>query len=197
MLEPSPLPPDDRRAEDARRRLEREHELDQAPLGNVASEDPDPRAELLDPPTTESFDSRAPTMPRRTRLLLLALVATVCFLAGMQVQKIVGGGSERTGPAPATGDPPAEAGSPAAHASGAVRGEILVVDDATLYLRGADGRTFSVLTGPAARLSSGRLIHRGDLRPGESVIANARRRSDGRLQATSITVLRPSAGDEP
>ena len=117
---------------------------------------------------------RQPHQPKARRsfhwptvALVLALVATAGFLAGVQVQKRQGGsttavatlggaagaGGTRTG-AQGGRTAGANAGANAAGAGGgATVGQVKVIDGTTMYVLDRDGNTVRVSTTPSARVS--------------------------------------------
>jgi len=178
----------DQAAQAAERRLEAEHELDRTalreslPLGDGHAGDgstpvaPAPETAAVVPPPRTG-------MPRRTRILAAIVVAALVFLAGVQFQKLAGGGGGPQNAAPAApGSPP-----PAV-----TFGEIVAIRGTTLYVRDADGQTFTVLATPGSRIVRGQPIALREVRPGETVVARTRRDANGRLAATTITVVEPA-----
>ena len=85
-------------ADERERRLEAEHELDDAALRESL-----PPAESADGPARDGVAPVGPTpepttvppprtgMPRRTRILIGLVLAALVFLAGVQFQKLAGG----------------------------------------------------------------------------------------------------------
>src|SRR2546430_2330639 len=105
---------------------------------------------------------RQPHQPRARRsfhwptmALVLALVATVGFLAGVEVQKrhtpaatAVAAGANRTG----TGQGAGGAGAGGA-GGGATVGQVKVLDGSTMYVLDRDGNTVHVSTSASSRFS--------------------------------------------
>jgi hypothetical protein len=130
-----------------------------------------------------------------TVVLVLALVATAGFLAGVQVQKRQGGsttsvaagaqGGTRTGTQNGrTGG----AGANAAGGAGATVGQVKVIDGTTMYVLDRDGNTVRVSTSPSARVSKtvdGTML---DVRPGDTVIVQGTKAADGSVDASSVTL---------
>lgn len=169
---------------------QREHELDRQALdealppggGNAGAVAP---SEQVPPP-------RRPPRRRRTRVLLIVIAAGIVFLAGMQLGKLTAGLAPPAGqPGAATSATGATGTVPEPPAGGAqlTFGEVEAVRGDTLYVREPSGLTVRVQANPGARVERGRPVALGDVRPGELVAAQVRRAPDGRLAASSITVL--------
>ena len=191
-------------AAERERRLEAEHELDDEALRESL-----PPAESADGPARDGVAPVGPTpepattvppprtgMPRRTRILIGLVLAALVFLAGVQFQKLAGGlGGARESAQPGTAGTPGTPGAsttPAPLPPAVTYGEIVAIRGTTLYVRDADGQTFTVLASPGSRIVRGQPIALREIRPGETIVARARRDSDGRLAATTITVVEPA-----
>jgi hypothetical protein len=174
---------------DAVRRLEEEHDRDEAALAEALGED----ARLHD---SEGAGRPRPAsspwlgLPRRTRVLVLGVAGGLVLLAGIQVGKLTGGG-ERWPEPPGPGRADRAAPRSAAADSGLTRGEIVAIAGSTLYVRDPDGRTVALRTTPPPRVARAQPVAPGDLRPGDAIVAESSRAADGRLTARSITVLPP------
>ena len=142
---------------------------------------------------------RRPHQPRARRSfhwptlgLVLALVATLGFLAGVQVQKrhtpaatavgAFGAGSgnaaNRTGTGQAAG----------AGGGGATVGQVKVLDGSTMYVLDRDGNTVHVSTSASSRFSKTVDGSVQDVRPGDNVVVQGTRGPDGSVEATSVTI---------
>jgi hypothetical protein len=170
------------------RRLQQEHDLDEAALADTLPED-DRRH------SGEAGERRRPTpsawlgLPRRTRVLMLLVVGGLLVLVGIQLGKLTGG--DRPVPATAPGGAARSAPSPDRPGSDFTRGEIVAIAGSTVYVRGPDGRTVALRTTPPPRVGRAQPAAPGDLRPGDAIVAESTRGPDGRLTARSITVLPP------
>lgn len=183
-------------AAERERRLEAEHELDAVALRESLP--------LADPSDGRTGDGVAPTpepaatvppprtgMPRRTRVLVGLVLAALVFLAGVQFQKLAGGGGGQSAP-PDTASTPGATTTAAPLPPAVTYGEIVAIRGTTLYIRDADGQTFTVLATPGSRIVRGQPIALREIRPGETIVARASRNPDGRLAATTITVVEPA-----
>lgn len=188
-------------AAERERRLEAEHELDAVALRESLP--------LADPSDGRTGDGVAPTpepaatvppprtgMPRRTRVLIGLVLAALVFLAGVQFQKLAAGlGGAGESAQPGTAGTPGTPGAPTTPAPlppAVTYGEIVAIRGTTLYIRDADGQTFTVLATPGSRIVRGQPIALREIRPGETIVARASRNPDGRLAATTITVVEPA-----
>jgi hypothetical protein len=147
---------------------------------------------------------REPHQPRARRsfhwptvALVLALVATVGFLAGVQVQKRhtpaatavatfgagAGTGANRTGTGQGAGN-----GTGAAAGGGATTGQVKVLDGATMYVLDRDGNTIRVSTSASSRFSKTVDGTVQDVRPGDNVIVQGTKGADGSVEASSVTI---------
>lgn len=187
-------------AAERERRLEAEHELDGAALreslppaepryGSAGDGAPPPAPA---PGTASAVPPPRAGTPRRTRILAAGVLAALVFLAGVQFQKLVGGprGAPENAP-PGTADTPGEGTTPAPLPPAVTYGEIVAIRGAMLYVRDADGQTFTVRATPGSRITRGQPIALGEIRPGETIVAQTRRDADGRLASSSITVVAP------
>lgn len=175
---------------EAVRRLEEEHDRDEAALAEALREDArrhDGEGEGRPRPTTSTWLG----LPRRTRVLVLAVAGGLLLLAGIQVGKLTAGG-ERSPEPPAPGGADRAPAPPVAAASELTRGEIVAIAGSILYVRDPDGRTVALRTTPPPRVARAQPVVAGDLRPGDAIVAESSRAPDGRLTARSITVLPPS-----
>jgi hypothetical protein len=130
----------------------------------------------------EALDAAPPSdrrVPVTTAVLAVLVVGFLFMLAGIELEKLLGG-PEQPAPPPPTGAAGAE--------DGLVGGEVIAVRDRTLYVREDDGRTLKVEAGPGSRVAVGRLAGLGALRPGQQVVAETGRPG---APAESITVVPP------
>jgi hypothetical protein len=147
---------------------------------------------------------RQPHQPRARRsfhwptvALVLALVATIGFLAGVQVQKRhtpaatavgafgagTGGGANRTG----TGQGAGATGAGGA-GGGATVGQVKVIDGSTMYVLDRDGNTVHVSTSASSRFSKTVDGSVQDVRPGDTVVVQGTKAADGSVDASSVTI---------
>lgn len=179
------------------RRLEAEHELDRTALReSLPPADPgDGRAGdgAVPPASAPEAPATVPPpragMPRRTRILIGLVAAAVVFLAGVQFQKLAGGGGRPQSTPSGAVDTPGASTTPAPLPAAVTYGEIVAIRGATLYVRDTEGQTFTVLATPGSRIVRGQPIALREIRPGETIVAQARRDANGRLAATTITVV--------
>ena len=184
---PGPHPAPDQPPQEETR-LEEERALDRAALAQALP------GEGVRPATPEDAVTAAPApsrsglgLRRRTWALLAVIVGGLCFLGGIQVQKLAGGAPASPVEAPPTAG--GQAPVPAEPADVLVAGEILAIRGSTLYVREPGGRTVTVHATPGARVARGAPVDLGSVRPGETVVASSHRAADGRLAATSLTVV--------
>ncbi len=196
--DPEPAAP----AAERERRLAAEHELDDAALRESL-----PLADGHDghvgdgvPPTAPAPETAATVPPprtgmaRRTRILIGLVLAALVFLAGVQFQKLAAGSGPQNAQPGTAGTPgtPGAATTPAPLPPAVTYGEIVAIRGTMLYVRDADGQTFTVRATPGSRIVRGEPISLRGIRPGETIVAQARRDPDGRLTATTITVVEPA-----
>jgi hypothetical protein len=139
---------------------------------------------------------RTPHQPRARRsfhwptvVLVLALVATTGFLAGVQVQKrhtpaataVASLGAART--ATAQG-----AGGGGGGGGGATVGQVKVLDGSTMYVLDRDGNTVRVSTSASSRFSKTVDGSVQDVRPGDNVVVQGTKGADGSVEASSVTI---------
>jgi hypothetical protein len=172
--------------------LQREHELDDVAL----YEEPAAGSEASG---LEGVPPPGSGLRRRTRILAVALVGSLFFLAGIQCQKLTsrsGQGSAQRGAAgqrPASLPPRGQEGSGAV-ASTLARGEVIAIRDSAIYLRDPEGNTLKVTATPGSRVARAQPTPLDDVQPGERVAVEFTRTPEGKLEAVSITVLPPRSG---
>lgn len=164
-------------------RLAAEHRLDEVSRYEHLPED---ELGVAAPPRSQGVS-------RRTRVLAAGLAASLCFLAGIQCQKLVGaGGSDAPTPRPGAAMPEEPGtGAEDGPATSLARGEILAIRGSALYIRASNGSTIKVNATPGSQVTRGRRVPLDAVRPGEPVLIEAREGEDGRLEAISISVLPP------
>lgn len=143
-----------------------------------------------------------------TSVLVLGLVATLGFVAGVNVQKgqkttaVVptgagggaaafaalagGGGFPGAGGAGGAGRTGGAAGAPGA-AGAAATGTVKLVDGANIYLTDATGNVIKVTTSDASRFTRSGPGTVGDVRPGDTVVVQGQRGDDGTVAAIAVT----------
>jgi hypothetical protein len=142
--------------------------------------------------------------------LVLALVATLGFLAGVEVQKrqetpvatggaafasTRGGGGGQRGAGLGTGGGRRGAGGGGGTGAGtfggggnATVGEVKVIDGSTLYVVDQNGNTLRVATSPSSRVSKSAEGSTQDIRPGDTVVVQGSKAPDGSVTAAQITI---------
>ena len=184
-------------AAERERQLQAEHELDDAALReSLPVADGHVGDGALPPAPASGTAATVPPprngMARRTRILIGLVLAALVFLAGVQFQKLAAGSGEPQSAAPGATDPAGAVTTPAPLPPAVTYGEIVAIRGTTLYVRDADGQTFTVRATPGSRIVRGEPIALRGIRPGETIVAQARRDPDGRLVATTITVVEPA-----
>lgn len=174
-------------------RLKEEHELDEAALARALPDGAAAPTERL-PAAVPGAPGRPPAgggLRRRTLVLLAVVAGGLLFLAGIQCQKLTGGGpGPRNGQAPA-GSETVTSAQPAAPDPRIVHGEIVALRGTTLYVREGDGDVVRMQAGGASRVYRGRAAGVAGVRPGERVVAEVQPGDAGEPTAISLTVLPP------
>jgi hypothetical protein len=168
------------------------------------------------PETVDDYaaeDVLPPPTPRRklpvlTAILVLAVVATAGFYAGVRVQKshnttvAAGPTAARTGAAATGTATTARTGTGAAASGGAAGGAagggaagrgrtvglVTAVEGTSLLITDSTGNTVKVSTTPASQISKTSAGTLADIHPGDVVVIAGTKAADGSTAATSISL---------
>ncbi|MFJ8738537.1 hypothetical protein ACIRL2_04115 [Embleya sp. NPDC127516] len=192
--------------------------------------DESPEDILGRPPTARDVAAELTAPPRRrlpalTLTLGAGVFLAVGFLAGVEVQKDQGEGTNQAaGPAAAQGANPygaraagapstggggqgtgrtgggAAAGPGAGAGSDLTTGTVKIVDDSFIYVSDSAGNIVKVKTDAATKIQVVRDGKPVDLKPGDAVVVRGATDADGSVAATSVTegtatAARPGAGN--
>ena len=148
--------------------------------------------EELEPPEETGAPPAPPArrVPVLTAVLGALLIAFVFLLAGIQLQKLLGGSGSAPAPSGAGGSQPSDD-------DGLTAGEIIAVRGATIYVREADGQTVKLRTASDSRVALGRPASSSAIRPGQEVVVESAPRAGSEALARSITVVPPRERDGP
>jgi hypothetical protein len=146
----------------------------------------------LEPPEETGATPAPPArrVPGLTAVLGGLLIAFVFLLAGIQLQKLLGGSA----PAPA---PTGGGGSRPSDEDGLTAGRIIAVRGNAIYVREADGQTVKLRTASDSRVALGRPAPPSAIRPGQEVVVESAPRTGGEDTALSVTVVPPRERDGP
>lgn len=173
-----------------------------APVPHVPPPGPPPGPPMggpsYDDDLVEELRARGRTRPPTVTLVLAsALLLAIGFVGGTWAQRTFGGASAASalGSAPAgaraSGDPYAGGGFPGRGGSGqgggATIGTVKLVDGDTLYVRDGSGKLVKVkVTGSTTvRITKSGKV--SQLKPGQRVVAQGKKGSDGTVTATTIS----------
>ncbi len=170
----------------------------------------DPEDLLATPPVADALGAQLAARPPRAKLpkLTLALAAAVLtgggFLGGLTVGKssastgsgglpaglaggFPGGGALPSGGTGTGGTGTSGGGLPGGFAGGGTVGTIKLVDGHTIYVQSFSGTITRVSTSGSTRIQVSATGTVKDLQPGQTVVVQGSKRSDGSVAATSVS----------